>query len=76
MKKISMADMLDLPVEDRITLVQDLWDSIAEVPEKVALTAEQREELDRRLDAFHRDPEAGSPWEEVKARILGSLKVS
>lgn len=72
MKKFGMADILELPLEDRILLVQDLWDSIAEFPEKIKLTAEQLEELDRRLEAFHRDPEAGSPWETVKARIIGS----
>ena len=72
MKKISIADFLNMPIEDIVFLVQDLWNSIAEAAENVELTAEQREELDRRLEDFHRDPTAGSPWEEVKARILGS----
>lgn len=29
----------------------------------------RREELDRRLAAYHRDPGVGPPWEEVKQRI-------
>jgi hypothetical protein len=29
------------------------------------------EELARRLDAYHRNPQAGSPWAVVKARIKG-----
>ncbi|MCH9002970.1 MAG: addiction module protein, partial [Planctomycetes bacterium] len=33
------------------------------------LSEAQRQELDARLDAYHRDPGAGSPWEAVKARI-------
>lgn len=69
MKKITAADVLDLPVVDRIQLVEDIWDSIASSPEAVSLTEDQRAELERRLEAYHRDPGAGSPWEEVKARL-------
>jgi putative addiction module component (TIGR02574 family) len=45
-------------------------DSIVEVPEAVELTEEQRTELDRRLAEYENSPDAGSPWSEVKARIL------
>jgi putative addiction module component (TIGR02574 family) len=69
MRKIALTDFLDLPVAERILLVEDLWDSIAAVPEAVELTIEQREELDLRLEAYHRDPDAGSPWDEVKSRL-------
>jgi len=68
---LSIADVLKLSVPERIQLVEDIWDSIAAVPEAVPLTDAQREELDRRLDAYRRDPAAGSPWEEVRARIRG-----
>lgn len=70
MKSITVNDLLSMPVEDRLRLVEDLWDSIAEVPEKVELTDAQRKELDARLDQYHQDPEAGSPWKAVKERIL------
>jgi putative addiction module component (TIGR02574 family) len=72
MKPVRLSDVLELPVAERLELVGDIWDSIAQVPEKLELTAAQRLELDRRLDAYRRDPNAGSPWSEVKARILGS----
>ena len=65
-KPVTIADLLELSVAERIQLVEDLWDSIAAVPEALPLTDAQREELDRRLDAYHRDPSAGSPWEEVQ----------
>ena len=70
MKPITVNDLLGLPVSERLQLVEDLWDSIAEVPEAIALSDDQRTELDRRLAAYHEDPEAGSPWNEVKERIL------
>ncbi|MFT3907413.1 MAG: addiction module protein [Steroidobacteraceae bacterium] len=70
MKSIRLSDVLELPVEERLELVGNIWDSIAQVPDAVELTDSQRAELDRRLEAYRRDPSAGSPWAEVKARIL------
>ena len=35
-----------LTVSERIQLVEDIWDSVAEVPESIALTDEQKAELD------------------------------
>ena len=69
MKNTSMADILELSVAERILLVEDIWDSIAEAPEMLPLTAAQKEELDRRLSAYHTNPGAGSPWHEVVTRI-------
>ena len=60
---------MGLSVAERIQLVEDIWDSIAEVPESVPLTDDQKAELDRRLDAYHQDPDEGSPWGMVRERI-------
>ena len=68
-KSINVSDAMDLGVAERIELVEDLWDSITEVPEKVELTDEQKKVLDERLEAYHRNPNEGSPWEVVKERI-------
>jgi putative addiction module component (TIGR02574 family) len=62
-------DRLSIP--ERILLVEEIWDSIAETPDEVTLTEAQRAELDRRLAAYEADPQAGSPWEEVKAELWG-----
>ncbi len=69
MKRISVADLVGLSVADRLRLVQSLWDSIAAVPEAVPLTEAEREELDRRLEAYYRHPKAGSPWKQVLKRL-------
>ena len=61
-----------LSVAERIVLVEELWDSIAESPEAVALTEAQEHDLRLRLDAHRDDPKAGSPWEDVKARLKGT----
>jgi putative addiction module component (TIGR02574 family) len=69
MGKLAKYDILNLSVSERIQLVEDIWDSIAEVPDSLSLTDEQKNELDRRLEAYHRDPTNGSPWEDVLRRI-------
>jgi putative addiction module component (TIGR02574 family) len=67
------AELMELSPEERIELVQDLWDSIAprELP---PLTLEQREELDRRYTEHLRDPSRALTWEDVKARLSARYK--
>jgi putative addiction module component (TIGR02574 family) len=60
-----------LSVADRIRLVEEIWDSIASALEEVPLTDAQKEELDRRLATHQASPQAGSSWDEVKARVWG-----
>ena len=56
MAKISLSDVLELSVSERIQLVEDIWDSIAKGPEPAPLTEAQRQELDRRLEAHRENP--------------------
>jgi putative addiction module component (TIGR02574 family) len=69
MKNLSPSEILQLSISERIQLVEDIWDSIAAVPEAVPLTDAQREELDRRLAAYHKNPQSGTLWDEVKKRL-------
>jgi putative addiction module component (TIGR02574 family) len=69
MSKLAKADILSLSVPERIQLAEDIWDSIVEAPQELTLDDEQKAELDRRLDAYHQDPNEGSPWELVRERI-------
>ena len=71
MGRITIDQLLALPSAERVELAQLIWDSVAERPENVPLTAAQRDELDRRLDAFERDPNAGSTWESIKRSLRG-----
>jgi putative addiction module component (TIGR02574 family) len=67
-----LSDILKLSVAERIQLVEDIWDSIAAEPEAVALTEEQRQDLDRRLAEQEANPGAGRSWADVKARLRRS----
>lgn len=62
-------ELFKLPAAERLELVEELWDSIADEDKALDLTPEQREDLDRRLAEADADPTGGSPWEEVRERI-------
>jgi putative addiction module component (TIGR02574 family) len=62
-------DALNLSIPERIQLVEDIWDTIANEAEAMELTEAEKKIIDERLDAYHKNPEAGSPWEEVFQRI-------
>lgn len=60
-----------LSVDENILLVEEIWDSIAEV---TPLTEAQYVELDRRLQDHRANPDEVVPWEAVKASISARLK--
>lgn len=62
------------PVDDRIRLVQEVWDGLAGMSDDPELTAEMRAELDLRIEEMDRDPSAGVPWEQVKAKALERIR--
>ena len=62
-------DISSLSPEERLRLLEQLWESLSATPEAIPLTNAQREELDRRLNELDRDGPVGIPWEEVLRRI-------
>ena len=62
----------NLPIDERIKLVQDLWDSISADQNKLSLTDEQKDELDRRIDAFEIDKDKGRLAKDVLADVRQS----
>ena len=68
-----MVNLRNLPIEKRIELVEDIWDSIATDNAALPLTNEQREELDRRLNAYESDGVKGRLASEAIADIRKRL---
>ncbi|MFL6193456.1 MAG: addiction module protein [Thermoanaerobaculia bacterium] len=66
-------EALDLPVEDRLELAEALWESVEAAAPESSLPDWQRQILDERIAADDADPEGGSPWDDVKRRILATL---
>ena len=67
------AKLQELPVEERIRLVEDLWDSIAADQEALRLTIEQKAELDQRLDAYESNGNRGRLATDVVADVRRKL---
>lgn len=69
MNQILVADILELPVQERIQLVEVIWESIAAFPQSLEVSQELKTELQERLADFERNPEAGYSWDEVKLQL-------
>lgn len=68
----TLDELKQLPVPERIQLVEDLWDSLPQQDANVPLTEAQLAELDRRRAEMIADPSIGIPWDEAKARLLNA----
>jgi putative addiction module component (TIGR02574 family) len=63
-----------LTVDERIELVEALWDSLADQRALPAPTEAQCAELDRRLAEDEANPDDVVPWSEVKAEVLARIR--
>jgi putative addiction module component (TIGR02574 family) len=73
MNNIPIADILELPVQERIRFVEIICDSIAAVPEAVEISPGLQVELEARLAEFNANPEAGYSWDQVKSSLKEGL---
>ncbi len=64
-----LAELRALPVDERLKLIEELWDSIDATTESLPLPDWHRAEIDRRLDQL----DGGASWHEVRRRVVGKL---
>ena len=57
------------PVDDRIQLVEAVWDRIVDSGEHCELTDPQKADLDRRLAELEAAPNDVLSWEEITAYV-------
>jgi putative addiction module component (TIGR02574 family) len=70
MKTIDLAEEIRrLSVDERIHLVELIWDGIAADSEPPPLTEGQRSEIARRIADHERDPSSAIPWEDALATL-------
>lgn len=64
-----------LSIAERLQLVEDIWDSIAEDADTTTLPLSdaERAELDRRVAEMEANPSLGEPWDVVRARIIDRM---
>jgi putative addiction module component (TIGR02574 family) len=59
----------ELSIEERMLLVEDIWDSIAAEREAAPLTEAQHAELKRRQAVYEANPQDAISWQQVIDRI-------
>lgn len=72
--KSVLREVVTWPVEERLRLIEEVWDTLPATPDSFTLSDAQRQDLRRRLDAHRADPKAGSTWEDVEARLRGDRR--
>jgi len=65
----NLAAALELSPVEKLQLIEDLWDDLAQTPELIPIHDWQTEEVDRRKAKLKDDPTSGSTWEEVEQRV-------
>jgi len=58
MTALEIQNVLELPVEQRILLVEDMWDSIRPQSQRIPVPASHKRELDRRFSKYKENPSA------------------
>lgn len=67
----TLNEIAALNVEDKIRLVQAIWDSIAAEQTYPDLTEMQKREIDRRITDYEANPDDVLTWDKIKASIKG-----
>jgi putative addiction module component (TIGR02574 family) len=60
--------------EDRLALLEEIWESLRVEPGQSYLTDEKRRELKKRLAEHEANPDDVVPWEQVKAEALARFE--
>jgi len=69
-KAALLSEIMQLSPDERMELVEEVWDSIADDPGRwPSTTPEQMAEINRRLEEHRRDPSSAISWEEVRERL-------
>ena len=71
MPSSNLANLLRLPADERAELAMALWDSLTdrERESELALSSDQKAELERRWAEHLANPESAIPWEEVRRKL-------
>ncbi|MBN1931385.1 MAG: addiction module protein [Desulfobacterales bacterium] len=61
-----------LSIPEKILIVEEIWNSIAQNNEYPEMTDEQKIELNRRIDSYHANPKQGRAWDEIRKDFMES----
>lgn len=70
MEKTLINELSQLNKNERLLLVEALWDSIASDPEGVDVPDHHKSILEKRLQTLEQDKADGSSWKKVRQKYL------
>jgi putative addiction module component (TIGR02574 family) len=70
-KRLTPDELRQLSVDDRLRLIEQLWDSLDSEADRLPMPDWQRAEIDKRFDALENGTSVGASWDEVHRRITG-----
>jgi putative addiction module component (TIGR02574 family) len=70
MTKALVDQVLTLPPDDRLELMDQVWESLARDPELISVPEEHRQILEGRLESYRANPDRVVSWESVRGRYL------
>jgi putative addiction module component (TIGR02574 family) len=65
-------DLHSMTSEEKLRLLEELWEELSQNPDSIPLTKAQQEELDRRINELDSGDTRGIPWDDVLARLRGN----
>ncbi len=72
MSRSAGVDIDQLTRDERLELLERIWESLSHEPDGIPLTDEQRVELENRLDRLDHEGPVGVPWEQVRDEMTRS----
>ena len=74
MLKEAIPHLDEMSASEKLLILEELWDNVAEQPSDVPVPDWQRRELEQRYQEYLSNPSAGSSWPEVRDRLLKTLR--
>ena len=68
---MSIDEIKQLDIAERILLVEEIWDSIAKEQDHLVLSEYEKEVLDMRLISLEEEPHNLISWDEIKSKLRG-----
>ena len=66
---MSIDEIKTLDVSERIILVEEIWDSIAQEQDSLVLSDYEKQVLDARLASLDENPDILLSWDDIKTKI-------
>ncbi len=74
MLRETIPQFAELSSSEKLLLLEELWDDLADRPADVPVPDWQKHELERRYQEYLHNPSEGSPWPEVRERLQRLLQ--